>query len=1232
MNDAAPDTGLTLLRASRLEALLGPLLSLLESTRPANLLEPQTVIAAHPGMKQWLALALAEKVGADRIVANLDVILPSRWIDGLSRRLLGEAAVALPRYRREHLRWTLHRLLAEPARRGVTDPRVVDYLEKSSGEDERALRHFQLADRLARVFSQYLVYRSDWLQAWEAGQSHFAAAKFPDATLQTLEAQCLAPLWKAAVAALGEHRGEHRGGLVGKLVATLEGAAFELPPLHVFGLSHLPPAELAVLRAYARLAPVFLYLPDPCREYWGGLYAGLQGEDGANRPDLAQWQAFRDSESNRLKDPSALDWREQGHPLLARWGRMGQHFFASLVDDQLREDIRHHADTADTAPENRLQRVQESIRRLQPGLMREDTNGSVATDASLRVHACHTRQRELEVLRDALLDAIGNDGVRAGGIVVMAPDIQHYLPLIPAVFGEPGSARERRLPYHLADLPQARSHPLFTLFETLLEVGASRLTAAEVVDLLGAAELRRALSLDADAVDTLTEWLVHSRVAWALDGAHKQALSLPPRPEFSFAWAVDRMLSGYLMGESSASAQPDFIELPDGTGLLPLTGIDGPGAAALGGLDRLLRELQAWRALADGEHPSSVWAGKLRERVDALMRIDPTDADAHSALSVIHRAIERLASDPARNGQDPALRLCVVRDVLRDALALASERQRFLMGGITFCGMVPQRAIPFDVVCVLGLNEGAFPRTPSDGGVDLMAHIRRVGDRDVAGDDRYLFLETLMSARKRLHLSFIGQGVRDGKHRNPAAPLSELLGELDRGADVAPDANENDQPRPWLVRHPLQPFDGRYFDGSHPALFSYSDAFASMHGEGSLPLPSLRDGDLPDTEPLPEPLPLSELEGFFKDPAKALLKSRLQLSLDALDENERLPEAEPMEDISRIHTVARRVFFETVLPASCADPLWRWDGSPPAWVSQGGLLPLGEAGQLAWREQAEAVDALSGMARASARFVRCGVGQAVRIDIAFSVDDRSTAAARSRGRLTGIVRNVFPLAGSDGASHGEQIVFAFPDPGNEKHRLKKSGDLGFKDRVPAFLHWALLRLQRADAGDPAPVRLTVLAEGEPGFVDKVNAWDASYCASNAQARAGMDADLRRRIGILVELWRLGRAGLSRFYPKSGWAALHAYEKQKGKDLADGTDKAPEAMGNAARNAWQGGFGSTGERDYAPGYARLLEGDFVFGDRTMDPDGKALGMLFEDARLLNELMLMDAMDERVEDAA
>ena len=1155
--------GLTILRASRLEALVPPLHTLLEATKPDGILAPQTVIAAHPGMKQWLTGALARHVGPGRIVANLDVRLPSAWLDGLSDSLLGRNAVALPNYRRPHLRWTLHGMLANPLAHGVDDPRVLGYLERAGNEGDRALRRFQLADRLARVYSQYLVYRRDWLEAWEAGKWPFATAKSTDAGLHALEARLLGPLWKDAAARLGAHRGQ----LMQLLTAELANPLQPLEPLHVFGLSHLPPVELELLRQYARSAPVFLYAPDPCREYWGG--------------------------------------REKHHLLLDRWGRMGQDFFASLVEGGARGDTRHSQDESAEAPSNRLQRLQESIRGLDPALMHEDARAEGARgDASLRIHACHAPQRELEVLRDALLDAV-QSGVKPGGIVVMAPDIQAYLPLIPAVFGEPGSARERLLPYHLADVPVAGSHPLFQAFEALLDIGSSRVTAPEVVDLLAVAEVRRALGLGGDAADTLVDWLRNSRVAWGLDGAHKAALSLPARSENTFAWAMDRLIAGYLMADGMDGDAGASIELPDQTCLLPVAGIDGPTATALGSLDRLLCELQAWRDLAETAMPASDWANRLRIRVDALFRIDGMDADARAAQSVLHRTIANIAAEPDRNGEDPELRMPVVRELLLDALATTPERQRFLMGGITFCGMVPQRAIPFDMVCVLGLDEGVFPRRPSDGGVDLMSRLRRAGDRDVPGDDRYLFLETLMSARKRLHLGYIGQGVRDGKPRNPAAPLAELMAELDRQCGNAPD--DIRARRPWLVRHPLQPFDRRYFESgaeSDVALFSYSSRFAGMTGRGMARLPRLRDGEALPLDALPESVSLSSLLAWFKDPARALLRDHLQVSLDGLDADSHLPDEEPLDGVSRIHTVARTVFFDDALPRACADPEWTWDGAPPAWVTHGGLLPPGAGGQAAWNAEATAVAALLDGAAASGRFdARAGSGGVeVQVDVATGTT-----------RIVGKIGNVFPL---DGTALGKQVVLAFPDADKG---LKKGDALGFKERIPAFLHWALLRLVPADAGEPAPVRLTMLADGDCDLAVTINAWDEAYCNADASTRARLDSDLRGRLGVLVERWIQGRAGKSYYYPRSAGAALAS--RPGGSDVLDSLDSWMGAASGKVADTWKGGWNSGGERDYAPGFAHFLEGDLVFGDPDSDPGRMAIAALLQEAAQLDDVIML-----------
>ena len=1187
--------GLVIYRASRLEALLPPLRQLLAATPPRHVLAPHTLIAAHPGMRQWLTGALAREYGTDGIAANLDVLLPSAWIDRLAQQQLGQQAVALPGYQRQHLRWTIHAALDGDAPvPGVTDVRIAAYLDSHADVSggtaaEAARRRFQLADRLAGVFSQYLVYRPDWLRAWEQGRFHAATRGSTDAVAMSTEQQLLGPLWRHVRARLGPHRGD----IVADLILNLkrdEPSPAAVEALHVFGVSHLAPAELAVLRAFARQHLVALYVPDPCREYWGGLAR-----------ELPVLRAQRRAEEVRIDQAAGNDyWVEQTHPLLASWGRMGQHFIMALAagDGDVLEDVRHWRDTQSEPAQDRLGRLQQSIRQLQPQLMAVDLHddkvvGSERADASLRIHACHTRLRELEVLRDQLLEAVatpGTDGVpvKPSDIVVMAPDIQAYVPLIPAVFGVPGDARER-LPYHLADVAVARSHGLFTAFRRWLDLPGTRITAPEIVDLLAIPDVARRLNLDADGLDELTQWLRQSRVAWALDGPFRARFGVPPIAEHTFGWAMERMLGGYLMADAPTADRQACVTLPDGSELAPLTSIHGPAATNLGALDQLLGEVQGLCDLAGKVLPASAWAGALERRFESLFRIDPTDRAARDAQTLLLRFIRGIASEPEAAGEDPLLHFAVVRDLLVARLSAAPEHQRFLMGGITFCGMVPQRAIPFKVVAVLGLNDGEFPRAASDGGLDLMARFRRLGDRDVRSDDRYLFLQMLMSARVRLHLSYIGMSVRDGKARNPAAPLAELLAALDTACGLGAAYGHAD--RPWCVLHPLQPFDRRYFDASDPRLFSYSALFAGMHGRGDRPdvEPFLERNNAPAIEIGPT-IALRELCAYYRDPAKQVLEHRMQVSLDAL-EDDRLLQDEPIEaKFSALDTVANKLFFNDALPG------WPHAAWPPAqapdWLRLGGMMPPGRAGEQAWRQESGVVGLLlQQLARAPGFEHGAPIAASCGIDVTIDAH-----------RLTGEVARVY-RTNIAGAEHW-QLLRVF---GGKGGKLKKEPDIGFRERVPMFLDWALLRLHSAPAGGSLPaVRLRALFDDdEQGWQQGINGWDEIFMQADGVQRTAMLGELERRLRQLLDWWSAAQTSPRWYFPRSAWATISdrihpAVRAGTSADAEEADGPARPSVGSS----WIAEHGGVGERDYAPGYSHLLAGNVDFAENSAELESLA----------------------------
>ncbi len=1169
--DTTRDTeGLVILRASRLEALLDPFRDLLAATWPDNPLQPQTVIAAHPGIKQWLTGALARRMGQGGIVANLEVVLPSTWIDRLAQARLGEQAVALPRYQRAQLRWNLHEWLGDAAAvPGLDDPRIVRFLEPGQGDAaERARRRYQLADRLAKLYSQYLVYRPDWLAAWQAGKLRFATAKGDDAALADTEARLLAPLWRHAAQALGPHRAE----VMDALIDGLQRDDAPRTPLHVFGVSHLAPRELEALRVYAERTLVALYLPDPCRDYWGVL-----DHAGASAP------AWRAQEARLLESAGEGEWwHPQRHELLSRWGRMGQHFFSAVAEAGVREDIRHGADLDDAVPANRLQRVQASIRRLDESVMRPPANiDAELADASLRVHACHTPKRELEVLRDAMLDARAA-GIAPGEMLVMAPDIRRYLPLIPAVFGEPGSARSV-LPYHLADVPIASRHPLFAAFTRLLQLAGARVTAPEIVDLMAMPEIARRFGLSAAAFDALQGLLADSRVAWSLDPAHRATFGVPEVAEHGFAWALDRMVAGHLYVDDAEDAA-HALHLPDGTELLPIAGVEGDRAVAMAALDGLLAVLHRIQSLSGRSLPASDWSTELVALAGQALRVAPGDRAARDAWDTLLQQLRALQAETVAAGVDPELHWTVVQDRVLTALDAVPERQPFLLGGATFCGMVPQRAIPFRFIAVLGLDEGEFPRTPNDGGLDLMAKLRRLGDREQRSDDRYLFLETLMSARDRLHLSWIGEGVADGQPRNPAAPLAELMAMLER-ADAQTDAvtvplegGDEDAPptlaqtRAWRVAHPLQPFDARYFGGD-PRLYTFDARQAPLRKIATRDAAANDDGSAAHAartdsgSPWPARLRLHDLRRYWRDPADDLLERCAGADLAGLS-GQVLGGEEPLADrLPAFAGVARRVF----LAGDAADA----EAPAPDALRLSGQLPSGRAGESAWHHEAGVVAQLREAAKRDG--VEIGVPKSIEIELALDIDGHPLVL---QGAVQAFVR-------MDG---GLQVV-ACP-VGNKG--LKAVNEVGFSQMLPLYLDWLALRLATPVE---VPVRVAILCSDAPEpWALALNEWDARLQAGAVSIERVRDR-LQRFTGWMLE----APAHPLRWFPHSAQAVVNAAESDRSEKL---------------QQAWLGGF-NAGERDRAPGHIALLAGDERF-----DMDSAASRALIAFALQVQQAIYMD----------
>jgi exodeoxyribonuclease V gamma subunit len=235
-------------------------------------------------------------------------------------------------------------------------------------------------------------------------------------------------------------------------------------------------------------------------------------------------------------------------------------------------------------------------------------------------------------------------------------------------------------------------------------------------------------------------------------------------------------------------------------------------------------------------------------------------------------------------GLEDQLTLPVVRSAVLTALTDAGISQRFLAGMVNFGTLMPMRAIPFKVVCLLGMNDGEYPRSRPALDFDLMAGAGRYrpGDRSRREDDRYLFLEALLSAREKLYISYIGRSVRDNSPCVPSVLVGQLRDYLAAGWTVAgceaPGQDNGDRLLAQLTcRHPLQPFSQTYFQPQKvPGLFTYAHEWRRIH-DPRKERPAIWRLDPPRFETR---LGLAQLIRFLKNPVQNFFNQRLNVFFD----------------------------------------------------------------------------------------------------------------------------------------------------------------------------------------------------------------------------------------------------------------------------------------------------------------------------------------------------------------
>lgn len=727
-----------------------------------SIFQPVSIVAQTDGMTNWLTLEIARIKG---IAINIDYKKPGDLVQHIYWLLGGNAEQVIAR---QSLDWLIYKVLGTAAFQNIFKDKAAYYNQDLITADAKKM---SLATSLADLFDQYQIYRSYVIKQWNENDWRIAEPKFQWQAYicQAIKAeanQAIPDMTNVSAFLLESLQQPEKINLLKK----------RLPEVHLFGLSIITQYHIQIFYELAKHIDFNFYLLNPA-------------------PDVYWIEDRSEKEMLRIKSRNDKEWEaNEGNSLLTNWGKVLQNTFAMLYQIENFINQQEDVDVEEPRRASLLGKIQNDIFHNKT----EDIEFDPADleDESILISSNYSLVREVESLYNYIADIFHHkkvENIKARDILVMVNNVEEYAPFIRAVFNN----APVKFPFHIADEPITQGDTPISGLTAILSINEQNFTAENVLQLLESRHIRNRFGIY--DVGHIRACVQEANIRFGMKNAKEDDSYI-----VSWDYGLKRIMYGICMANEEEYADENnksFFCLDNTEGNEQMQQV----VRFAGFVNALIQSVEKRKKSKD----LVGWVSYINEVMDDFIAYNEDENERY--ISAITNRLTKYEEIAAVVTLEFSFE--IFSNHLLENLEREHQSKLFSGGGITFCSQIPMRSIPFKVVAMLGLGLNDFPRKDIKVDFDLIQQKRHLGDRNIKDNDKHLFLETVLSTKNKLYLSYIGRSVKDNSVRPPSILISELLDYIQDGMNRYARHHQNgkiDVRKNLVVYHPLHNFSSQY--------------------------------------------------------------------------------------------------------------------------------------------------------------------------------------------------------------------------------------------------------------------------------------------------------------------------------------------------------------------------------------------------------------------------------------